>query len=260
MHAKTFTVSQVSRLAHVTVRTLHHYDEIGLLIPTQRTDKRYRLYSEADLRRLQQILLFKQLGFSLDAIASLIDEAPAVRRAALASQRGKLQEERRKTDAVLRAIDTAIDAIDGGGTMDERKIFDGFETFDHAQYADEARQRWGHSEAYRESARRTRGYSAEDWSRIKSEMNAIHVGMADLLAQGRRSDDRDAVGLAERHRRHIDRWFYPCSHRMHAALGDMYVADPRFRETYEKMRPGLAGYMRDTIRANAVAAGAKLGE
>lgn len=259
MSAKTFSVSQVSRMAHVSVRTLHHYDEIGLLVPSKRTGKGYRQYSEGDLQRLQQILLFKQLGFALDAIASVIDEPAAERRAALLSQRAKLQAERRKTEAVLRAIETAIQALDGGATMDESKIFEGFDDFDHAQYADEARERWGHTDAYRESTRRARSYSKADWVRIKSEMDAIHQGMAELLAAGRRSDDAAARELAERHRLHIDRWFYPCSHQMHTALGEMYVTDARFTETYERMHTGLAAYMRDAIQANAAAAGAKPG-
>ena len=259
MSAKTFSVSQVSRMAHVSVRTLHYYDEIGLLIPSKRTGKGYRQYGAGDLQRLQQILLFKQLGFSLDAIASVIDEPAAERRSALLNQRVKLQAERRKTDAVLRAIDTAIQALDGGGTMDESKMFEGFDDFDHAQYADEARERWGHSDAYRESARRARDYSKEDWGRIKAEMNDIHQGMAQLLAAGRRSDDAAARALAERHRLHIDRWFYPCSHQMHTALGEMYVTDARFAETYERLQAGLASYMRGAIEANAAAAGAKPG-
>jgi DNA-binding transcriptional MerR regulator len=260
MSTQTFTVSQVSRLAHVTVRTLHHYDEIGLLVPSQRTDKGYRQYTGTDLQRLQQILLFKELGFSLDAIASIIDEPASERRAALLSQREKLLTERRKTEAVLRAIETAIQALDGGGKMDEKKIFDGFEEFDHAKYADEARERWGDTDAYRESERRTRRYSKDDWTRIKAELAAIHNGMGQLLAQGRASDDAAALELAERHRLHIDRWFYPCSHQMHVALGEMYVADPRFTETYERIQPGLAQYMRAAIRANAETAGSKPGK
>jgi DNA-binding transcriptional MerR regulator len=222
-----------------------------LLVPSQRTDKGYRLYTEADLQRLQQVLLFKELGFALDAIASLIDEPAAERRAALLNQREKLRVERRKTEAVLRAIETAIHALEGDDTMDEKKMFDGFDEFEHAKYADEARERWGHTEAYRESERRARRYSKDDWARIKGEMEDIHRGMAELLASGRGSHDPAALALAERHRQHISQWFYPCGHDMHVALGEMYVADPRFTETYERVQPGLAQYMRDAIKANA---------
>lgn len=256
MSAKTFTVSQVARMAHVTVRTLHHYDEIGLLVPSQRTGKGYRQYTERDLERLQQILLFKELGFALEAIAVLIDEPAAERRAALLARREKLKVEQRKAAAVLRAIETAIHALDGGLKMDERKLFEGFDEFEHAQYADEARERWGHTDAYRESQRRARSYSKEDWSRIKAEGAAITNELAALLAQGHASSDPEARNLAERHRLHIDRWFYPCSYEMHAALGDMYVADPRFTETYERMGAGLAKYVRDAIHANAARQGA----
>jgi MerR family transcriptional regulator, thiopeptide resistance regulator len=251
MNTKTFTVSQVARLAHVTVRTLHHYDEIGLLIPSERTDKGYRHYTEPDLQRLHQILLFKELGFALDAIRAVIDESPADRRGALLAQRTKVQNEQRKGAAVLRAIETAIHALEGDTTMNEKKMFDGFDEFDHAKYADEARERWGHTDAYQESARRTKQYTSDDWARIKAEGNAITSGMAELLSAGHQPNDPEAMDMAEQHRLHIDRWFYPCSAKMHVALGDMYVADPRFTATYEQFGTGLAQYMRDAIRANA---------
>ena len=251
MSTKTYTVSQVSRLAHVTVRALHHYDEIGLLVPSERADNGYRRYTNADLQRLHQILLFKELGFSLDAIAAVIEEPPAERRSALLSQREKLKDELQKTAAVLRAIETAIQALEGDTTMDANKAFDGFENFDHAKFADEARERWGHTGAYRESERRTKRYTRDDWARIKAEGHAINTGLAELLSAGGLPTDSAALDLAEQHRRHIDRWFYPCSHEMHAALGEMYVADPRFTETYEKYAPGLAHFIRAAIKANA---------
>ena len=251
MSTKTYTVSQVSRMAHVTVRALHHYDEIGLLVPSQRADNGYRMYTDADLQRLQQILLFRELGFALDAIRAVIDEAPAERRAALLAQRGKLEADQRRTAAVLRAIETAIEALEGGITMGGDNMFDGFDNFDHARYADEARERWGQTEAYQESERRTRRYTKEDWTRIKAEAESITEMMAQALAGGYRPDDAAAMDVAEQHRLHIDRWFYPCSHAIHVALGEMYVSDPRFTETYERQGRGLAQYMRDAIKANA---------
>ena len=238
-------------MAHVTVRTLHHYDEIGLLVPSQRADNGYRHYTDSDLQRLQQILLFKELGFSLEAIRAVIDESPAERREALLAQRQKLRSEQRRTEVVLRAIDTAIDSLDGDTNMDANKVFDGFEEFDHAKYADEARERWGETDAYKESERRAKRYTKEDWARIKDEMNAIHAGMAKLLVAGGSPSDAAAMDMAEEHRQHIDRWFYSCSSEFHVALGEMYVADPRFTETYERYAHGLAQFMRDAIKANA---------
>jgi DNA-binding transcriptional MerR regulator len=251
MSTNTYTVSEVGRLASVTVRTLHHYDEIGLLIPSQRSPNGYRQYTDADLRRLHQILLFKQLGFSLDAIQTLIDEPAANRRLALLEQRQRMQEQQDQTNAVIRAIETALQALEGDDHMDTHGMFDGFDGFEHAKYADEARERWGHTQAYQESMRRTKSYSKEDWQRMKAESEAITNRIAELLRAGRPATDEAVVALAEQHRLHIDRWFYPCSRDFHMTLGEMYVADTRFTETYEKISPGLAQFLRDAIAANA---------
>ena len=251
MDTKTYTVSQVSALAHVTVRTLHHYDEIGLLVPSQRTSSGYRQYDDADLRRLREILVFREMGFSLDAIRGLVDEPADQRRRALLTQRELLSGELRKTEAVIRAIENAIQSLDGGAEMDTGKMFDGFDEFDHAKYADEARQRWGNTDAYKESAKRAAKYSKEDWNTIKAEADSIPTRMAGVMQKGGAADSAEAVAIAEEHRQHISRWFYPCSHKMHVGLADMYTADPRFREHYENRATGLAGFMAAAIRANA---------
>jgi DNA-binding transcriptional MerR regulator len=250
MSTNTYSVSQLSRMAHVTVRTLHHYDEIGLLRPSQRAPNGYRQYTDADVQRLQQILVFKELGFTLEAIQSLIDEPAADRRTALLAQRELLKGELRKTSAVIRAIENTLSVLEEGGTMSNDKMFDGFDEFEHARYAEEAQERWGETDAYKESARRAKQYSKQDWQRMKAEMDAVHNGIAALMQAGKPANDPQVTALAEQHRLHIDRWFYPCSHKMHQALGDMYVADPRFTATYEKISPGLAQYMRDAIAAN----------
>lgn len=251
MDTKTYSVSQVSRIAQVTVRTLHHYDEIGLLVPSQRSASGYRQYTEQDLQRLQQILIFRELGFALDAVAALLEQSAGERRAALLLQRDRLHADLSKTKAVIGAIETAIRAIDGGTTMSNGDIFEGTENFEHKEYAEEARERWGHTEAYQESARRAQRYGEADWTRIKEESDAITRGLVEAMLAGKPADGPDASALAEQHRLHIGRWFYPCSHAMHVALGDMYVADPRFTETYERLGKGLARYVRDAITANA---------
>ena len=130
-------------------------------------------------------------------------------------------------------------------------------TFDHGAdlnpgpYQDEARRRWGHTDAYKESARRTRRYGKRDWTRIKEEGDEVEAGLARLMTQGTGADDDRAMDLAERHRRHIDRWFYPCTHAMHLCLAKMYTADDRFTEHFDKRATGLAAYVQDAIRANA---------
>jgi len=122
--------------------------------------------------------------------------------------------------------------------------------FDHARYEAEARERWGGTDAYQESARRTKRYTKEDWARINAAQEGIEAGFADAMAAGDPPEGERARHLAEQARLHIDRWFYPCSHRMHAGLAEMYVADPRFRAHYDDRAPGLAGYVAAAIRAN----------
>ena len=121
----------------------------------------------------------------------------------------------------------------------------------HAGYADEARARWGHTRAWRESARRTRGYSEEDWARIRAESDGILARLAALLGDGTSPAAAAAMDLAEEHRLHIDRWFYPCDHDMHRGLAELYTADARFADHFEAHGPGLAVFVADTIRANA---------
>jgi len=118
-------------------------------------------------------------------------------------------------------------------------------------YADEARERWGHTDAYKESARRAKQYRAEDWAKIKAEGDSIEAGMAALLAAGEAPEGPKAMDQAAQARLHIDRWFYPCSHTMHAGLADMYLADARFTAHYEERAAGLAAFVAAAIKANA---------
>lgn len=251
---KTWTVSEVARMAHVTVRTLHHYDDIGLLHPSDRTEAGYRLYSQAELERLHLVLLYRELGFSLEAIGQLLDEPALDRAKALRAQRELLEEKVSRTRAVIRAVDRTLETMERGTEMDAETMFEGFEGFDHAEHAEEAKERWGGTDAYRESMRRAKSYGKEDWAEMKREMEAIEADMAALLAVGKDPEGAEAMAVAERHRQHIERWFYPCGYRMHAGLADMYEADPRFAAHYEERAEGLAAFNASAIRANAMRA------
>jgi DNA-binding transcriptional MerR regulator len=247
----SLTVSQVARLAGVSVRTLHHYDEIGLLVPSGRSEAGYRLYEEPDLQRLQQVLFFKELGFPLEEIARIVRDPAFDLRAALQMQRRLLTERASRVQALIRAVDAALDSLEKGTAMTKEEMFEVFGDFDPAQYEDEVRERWGNTEAYKESARRTKHYTKKDWEQIKDESGQIILELAAQMEAGRAPTDPAVMALAERHRAHIDRWFYPCSHEMHRGLGELYVNDPRFTATFEKVRAGLAEFTRDAFRANA---------
>jgi hypothetical protein len=119
----------------------------------------------------------------------------------------------------------------------------------HTDYAGEARQRWGDTEAYAESQRRASSYTSDDWLRIEAEADQVEQQFADLFAAGVAADSPEADAAAEAHRAHISRWFYDCSPQLQRALGEMYVADPRFAEHYDERAPGLATYVRDAIVA-----------
>ena len=136
--------------------------------------------------------------------------------------------------------------------MTKKETRELFGDFGPAEYEAEVKERWGHTEAYKESARRIKRYTKADWKRIRDESAAGLARMVELFDQGVKPDDPRAMDVAEEARRTIDRNFYPCSHRMHVALGEGYVADPRFTAFYDKQRAGLARWLRASIQANAV--------
>ncbi|HEY8472206.1 MAG TPA: MerR family transcriptional regulator [Natronosporangium sp.] len=246
-----YSVGEVARLTGVTVRTLHHYDEIGLLSPGERTAAGYRRYSEADLERLQQILGYRELGFSLEEIAEILADPAADHMVHLRRQHGLLLERLERLRKMIEAIEFMMEAEQMGIKLTAQERFEVFGDFDPDQYAEEAEQRWGDSEAYRESQRRVASYSKQDWLQIKEETNRLYQRIAEAMAAGVPADSEPAMDLAEEHRAQISRWFYECTYEIHRGLGEMYVTDHRFTENIDKTAPGLARYLRDAIVANA---------
>jgi len=248
---RTYHVKDVARITGISIRTLHHYDEIGLLVPQARSNAGYRLYGEEDLLRLQQILIGRELGLSLEEIRRLLDDPGFDRRKALLTQREQLRNRARQTEAMIRAVDAALAILEEktkGGRMDMEKLFDGF---DPSKYEDEARERWGNTGAYKESMKRTKRYTPDDWKKIKTEQTAIYQDSVSMLKAGGKPTDPESMDIAERHRLSIDRWFYPCSHAMHEGLASFYESDSRFAENINKHGEGLADFLVAAIRANA---------
>jgi MerR family transcriptional regulator, thiopeptide resistance regulator len=246
---RSLTVGAVARMAGTTVRTLHHYDEIGLLRPSGRSQAGYRQYTDEDLERLQRILFYRELEFGLDQIGDALADPDAL--VHLRRQHAMLQDRierlRRLSDAVTLAMEAH--QMDISLTPEERlEVFGDVRPEDHAA---EARERWGDTDAYQESGRRTARYTKDDWLRIKAEGEAAMRALLDAMAAGRPADSPEAMDAAEAHRRQIDGAFYPCSYEMHVGLAEMYIVDPRFTATYEAMAPGAAQYLHDAIVANA---------
>jgi MerR family transcriptional regulator, thiopeptide resistance regulator len=242
------SVGEVARLTGLTVRTRHHYDEIGLLKPAERTDADYRMYGEAELLRLHDILLWREVGMPLDEIARVLDDPDYDLVASLQMHRRHLVSRAVDLESRIEGIDRLLERMEGGVTMDEDLIEEIFDGFKPAEYDDEARQKWGETEAYANSRKRADGYDADDWRAVKQESDEIMDGFADLLRNGVAADSSEASGLVLAHRRHISR-FYEVTPEIHCGLGDMYVQDPRFTATYDAVEPGLARYVRDAIHA-----------
>jgi MerR family transcriptional regulator, thiopeptide resistance regulator len=248
--SRSYQIKDAARLAGVSVRTLHHYDAIGLLVPSNRTDAGYRLYTDDDLLRLQQILIGRELGLSLEEIRRSLDDPRFDRKTTLLEQKERLRARAQDTEKMIRAIDVALAAIDGSrkGDVNMGELFEGFNS---SQYEDEARSRWGQSDAFVESAKRTKRYSPDDWKAIKAEQAAVYDEAYAALKAGKSPSDAAVMDIAERHRLSIDRWFYPCSHGMHRGLAAMYESDDRFKQGIEKHGEGLTSFLAEAIRANA---------
>ena len=247
---RTYRVADVARLSGVSIRALHHYDAIGLLTPTARTEAGYRLYTDVDLLRLQQILIGRELGFPLEAIKRSLDDPRLDQRAALIEQRRRLEEQAWAVGEMLRAVDAALAVVGRdpeGDAMEMKELFGGF---DPSTYEAEVEERWG-GPALDESKRRVKGYTADDWKRQQAEQGAIYAEAAAAMRGGVEPASQAAMEIAERHRLSIGKWFYPCSRAMHAGLADMYEADERFRASIDQAGEGLTAFLSAAIRANA---------
>jgi len=245
------TVKQAAGIAGVSVRTLHHHDEIGLLKPSGRSAAGYRLYSDADLARLQQVLCFRALELSLDDIHRIMTDPDYDVGAALRMQRQLLSERAVKLRALLDAVEAAITRLGNEEPMNDTEMKEMFDGFDPKQHEAEAEQRWGDTEAYKKSKRRTARYTKQDWQAIKDESGAAFTKLAELMTAGKPPDGPEAMDAAEAHRQHIERWFYACPRAMHRGLGQLYIDDPRFTANIDKTAPSLAEYAAQAFTANA---------
>src|SRR5579875_817744 len=235
-----YAVGQLAELAGVTVRTLHHYDDVGLLRPSARTSTGYRVYDATDVERLHQILMYRRLGFGLQEIAALVDDPAIDAVAHLRQQRALLVARGEELSAMVAAIDRQLEARRMGMQLTPKEQMEVFGTDKvGGEWADEAKERWGQTEAYQESQRRAASYSKDDWQRLKAESDAALRAWADIMRSGASPTSAQATAAAEAHREFINRWFYDCSYDVHRGLALMYVEDPRFTEAFESVAPGL---------------------
>jgi len=235
-------INDVAKLTGVTVRTLHYYDQIGILKPSGVTEAGYRIYDDKDLETLQQIMFFRELDFPLKGIGNIMTDPHYDKREALADHRELLLQKRRRIDGIIGLLD---DTLKGERIMSFQE-FDMTEIEENKRkYAAEVKERWGRTEAYKESAQKTASYDKEQWIAINNEADEIMQAFADARALSPSSSEAHA--LVERWQAHITKCYYTCTKEILAGLGQMYIGDKRFTENIDKHGAGTARFMAEAI-------------
>jgi DNA-binding transcriptional MerR regulator len=237
-----YTVKQLSKLAGVSVRTLHFYDEIGLLPPTRLGANGYRYYGQPAALRLQQILFYRELGLSLDEIGAVLDQPGFDVARALEAHRRALQTRLGRLQRLLRTVDDTLAYLKGEHDMDAKQLFAGFSDEQQAEYEQKAEALWG--ETVRESSRRWKSYSPARQAQIRAEGQAVYQ---DLLGQLELAPGSPAVQA------NIARWhqnlrhYYEPSPEIMRGLAQAYTDHPEFRANFDKLSPRLAEFLREAV-------------
>ena len=239
-----FTVKQLSKLAGVTQRTLHHYDAIGLLKPSRVGDNGYRYYGEDALLRLQQILFYRELDIPLDDIKKIMGRRDFDVLGALQGHKDALNKQVSRLNRLINTVDNTINHLKGNNIMSEKQYFEGFTEEEQEKYALEAEQMYD-PETVRESNRKWKAYSAAKKEAIMAESNAIYVDMIAAMPKG--ADSPEAQGIVERWRKHMDYFWTPKLDQL-LDLANGYNNDPRFKANFDKMHPQLAEFMREAVK------------
>lgn len=245
----SYKVKEVADIAGVSVRTLHHYDAIGLLKPESVTAAGYRLYTEKDLEKLQQILFFKELDFNLHEIKEILENPKFDRIYVLKAHRDLLREKKGRLEKIINTVEKTINSIEGGAKMNKKEMFNGFsvtELENHKnKYAKEIKEKYGNSDAYKESERKTSNYKTEDWNNIMLGGNKIFTKLIGLMDKS--ADCPEVQNVVEEWRQYITDNFYNCTPEIFSCLGQMYIYDERFKNFFNQNTPGLAEFLSEAI-------------
>jgi DNA-binding transcriptional MerR regulator len=243
-------VGAVAALTGVSVRTLHHYDHIGLVVPSVRTPAGYRGYTDADIERLHLVLVYRSVGMPLDEIRTLLDDSGADVLEHLRRQHELLLEQAERLQHTIKAVEELMNAHREGIqlTAEEQVEIFGTTAFGE-EYAAEAEERWGQTDAWKQSQQRVSQFSKQDWIAIKAQGDALLEALAEAKRDGVQPGSAAANELATRHRASIER-FYDGGDEMHRNLVEMYLADERFTRYYDDVEPGLAQFVHDIVVAS----------
>ncbi|HSA84370.1 MAG TPA: MerR family transcriptional regulator, partial [Patescibacteria group bacterium] len=239
-------VHKLAELAGITVRTLHHYDQIGLLRPSFSGSNGYRYYEQEELIKLQQILFFRELEFSLEQIKDIMDSPNFDFVTAMQDQRKMLQLKKDRIDMLLATIEKTIRSRKGSTKMKNDDLYGGFTKKQMEEYKEEARKRWGDTDAFKQSEERTKHWIKADYDRVAKEGALWTHKFEELRDKGFFMDSPEIQEMIGQHYNAL-RTFYEPNYEMYRGLGQMYVDDPRFTAYYEKFGKGLALFMRDAM-------------
>lgn len=235
-------INEVAKLTGVTIRTLHYYDEIGLLKPSQITEAGYRLYDENALSMLQQILFFKELDFPLNEIKEIMDNPEFDITEALQYHKELLIKKRERINKLIKLVEKTLK----GESNMSFKEFDMTE-IENAKnkYAKEVKERWGKTDAYIESEKKTSGYNKDQWQEVNEESNALLKAFADNI--DKTPDSKEVQELVKEWQKFITVRFYKCTNEILQGLGQMYIGDERFKKNIDKNGVGTAEFMSEAI-------------
>lgn len=238
-----FTIKEIADLAGVTTRTLRYYDEIGLLHPTSTGDNGYRYYDQSSLLQLQQIMFFRELDIPLKDIQLIMSSPDFNLLGALEKHRTSLQIRAKRLDRLINTVDQTINNLTGDKNMAAKEYFEGF---DESQYEQEAEERWGHTNQYAESQKKWSSYTREHKEAIKAEGEDLTLRMVSKDPTVPPDDLNVQAAIGEYHA-YINKYFYTCNIDCLRGLADMWVADSRFANNYERVRQGGAEFVREAV-------------
>lgn len=238
-----YTINEIARLANVSTRTIRYYDEIGLLAPAYTGKNGYRYYDRNSLLFLQQVLFFRELEIPLKEIASILENPVFNLVETLLIHRQALLKESQRIQKLITTIDNTLNMIKGDKEMTAQELFSGF---DEEKYTQEAKDRWGDTDAYKQSIQRWSSYSEAQKEKIKNEGGEITTRMVGVRAECNPGDEaiQKAVGdyLA-----YLNKYFYTCNAEFLRRLSMMWVEDPRFAVNYERIREGGAQFVYEAV-------------
>ena len=234
-------VREFADFTGVSVRTLHYYDEIGLLAPAEVDPATgYRYYDESSLLRMQEILFYRELDFSLKSIRELVSSPDYDKTKALSEQKQLLTLKKERLERLISAIDGAVK---GDNVM---KAFDKSEL---DAYKSEAKANWGATAAYKEHEEKTKSYSGEKWSDLAEGLDRIMEEFSLCMKREETPDSAEAQALVAALQSYITESYYRCTDEILSALGQMYVADERFRSNIDRHADGTAAFISEAISA-----------